>query len=579
MMIGRRSSHNPRSLVPIGHDVFAAPGCAPALGPGAPDNGASGDRCRRIAFTIALFAVCFVFVSARLVGLALTSGDGRQIAAAHPAATSNRPEIFDRNGEILATDIVTASLYVDARKVQDPAEATALITAVLPDLDAAEVRARLDSDRAFGWLKRDLTPKQQYAVHELGIPGLGFRREQKRVYPNGRTASHILGLVDIDNRGTAGIERHLEERGVRGEAAHGPLALSIDLGVQHALTDELAWAMGEFSAVAAVGVVLDVRTGEVMAMSSLPDFDPNDPPVPSDTALFNRASLGVYEMGSTFKAFTVAAALDSGQVTLADQYDARKPIRVARFTINDYHAKRRWLTVPEIFMYSSNIGTAKMALDIGREQHRDFLKLIGLLDRMDIELPESGTPLVPAPWRDISTMTISYGHGLSVTPLQVAAAGATLVNGGFAVTPTFLARREPAGPGARVLKAETSRAMRSLMRLVVEEGTGRNADVPGFPVMGKTGTAEKASGGGYARRSLLTSFLSAFPANDPRFVMLVLLDEPKGSKKTFGFATAGWNAAPLTARIVKRIAPLLGVKPVQQWQMPVREAKFASLVQ
>lgn len=571
--------------VPVGHDVISAPGCALAFGRlggrfgvGRQENLIGGDCRRRIVFTLALLGFFFMAVSGRLLELAWM---GDRVAAGgagiHISPMAQRPDIVDRNGRVLATDIMMASLFADARQVQNRQEAAAQIVALFPDLDEATTLERLESGRAFVWLKRDLTPKQQYAVHNLGIPGLGFRRDHKRVYPNGRAAAHVLGLVNLDNRGTAGIERYIDTLGPADErTGDKPVTLSIDLGVQYALTDELTRAMDEFSAKAAIGVVLDVRSGEVMAMSSLPDFDPNDPPDSSDTRLFNRAALGVYEMGSTFKAFTIAAALDSGRVTLAKQYDARQPIKIARFTIDDYHAERRWLTVPEIFMYSSNIGSAKMALDIGTEIHHAFIQRVGLLDRVDIELPESGTPLAPSPWREISTMTIAYGHGLSVTPLQMVAAGAMLVNGGYAVKPTFIARKGDVPLGERVISDDTSRAMRALMRLVVEKGTGSRADVDGYPVIGKTGTAEKAKGGSYARRSLLTSFLSAFPANDPRFMMLVLLDEPQGTKETYGFATAGWNAAPVTARVIRRIAPILGVQPIREWEIPVREAKLIS---
>ncbi len=555
----------------IGYDMIARPDFA-SSGVAQPDARVLDGGRRRLSLALVFFVGAFAVVAGRLALLGAASDADVRHAYVPPAPVqAARPDIVDRNGEIMATDIITASLFADARKVLSPGEAARQIVRVLPELDEEKVRADLSSERAFVWLKRDLSPRQQYAIHNLGIPGIDFRRELKRVYPNGRAAAHVLGYVDIDNQGISGIEKYLD---TRGEAEQGkPVRLSIDLRVQHILTGELSEAMKTFSAKAASGVVVDVRSGEVMAMASLPDFDPNDPTASSDFARFNRASLGVYEMGSTFKAFTTAAALESGRVSLAQEYDAREPIRVARFTINDYHAQRRWMSVPEIFMHSSNIGTAKMAMDVGRDEHRAFLGKLGLLTRAGIELPESGTPLLPHPWTDISMMTISYGHGLSVTPLQVAAAGATLVNGGYKVTPTFLRQKVPAA-GPQVISQKTSLAMRALMRLVVEEGTGSNADVPGYPVMGKTGTAEKAVAGGYSKKSLITSFLSAFPANDPQFAMLVVLDEPKGTKETFGYATAGWNAAPLTGRIVQRIAPLLGVKPAERWVSPVQEASL-----
>ena len=558
----------------LGHDLIARSRfTAPTGGERAPESKRLESGRRRITLTVGAFAVAFSIVAMRLmtIGLAPSSGDEvARAAVSNPQVPVQRRDIVDRNGEVMATDITTASLYADARKVQDAPETARLLNSIFPDLDRSALEVKLSSGRAFVWLRRDMTPREQVAVHNLGQPGLAFQREQKRVYPNGHMASHVLGGVDVDNRGIAGMEHHLN--GAEG-TANEPLALSIDLRVQHALRTELTIAMDEFSALAAMGVVIDIQTGEVMAMTSLPDFDPNDPMASPDRARFNAATLGVYEMGSTFKAFTVAAALDSGLVSLGTSYDAREPIRAARFTINDYHAEKRFLTVPEIFMHSSNIGTAKMVLDIGREAHRAFLGRLGLLTRTNVELPETGRPLLPARWTDISAMTISYGHGLSVSPLQMVAASAPLVNGGLAVQPTFLRQTAPVET-PRVLTTETSNAMRALLRLVVERGTGRNADVVGYPVMGKTGTAEKVSGNGYSRNALLTSFLSAFPANDPRYAMLILFDEPQATENSFGYATAGWNAAPVTSRIVQRIAPILGLQPVGTWDAPIQAASL-----
>jgi cell division protein FtsI (penicillin-binding protein 3) len=558
----------------LGHDLIARPRFAAPRDKKTPEVTRLDSGRRRIMLTVAMFAMAFAVVTGRLVILGLAPGGGgdRSIAAVDNVGPEQRRDIVDRNGEVMATDIITASLYADARKVMNAQETARLLAQALPELDQNSLEEKLSSDKAFVWLKRDLTPREQVAVHNLGQPGLAFQREQKRVYPNGRVAAHVLGGVDIDNQGIAGIEHYIDRSGA---ASGEPLVLSLDLRVQHALQAQLQIALDEFSAIGATGVVLDIDTGEVIAMASLPDFDANDPGSASDRAQFNTATLGVYEMGSTFKAFSVAAALNSGRVQLSTEYDAREPIRVSRFTINDYHAQKRFLTVPELFMHSSNIGTAKMVLELGREEHRSFLGQLGLLTRTDIELPESGRPLLPSTWTDVSAMTISYGHGLSVTPLQVVAANATLVNGGFAVQPTFL-RGDGASPRRRVLTTETSDAMRALYRLVVERGTGRSADVVGYPVMGKTGTAEKARAGGYARNALLTSFLSAFPANDPKYAMLIMFDEPQATENTYGFATAGWNAAPVTSRVVQRIAPILGLRPVQSWSSPVQSASFAT---
>ncbi|MBO6679736.1 penicillin-binding protein 2 [Parvibaculum sp.] len=578
-MIGRNNStpYGGRYLPP-GHDAISMPR-APRQGAGRTPSQ------RRIFLSLAVFAACFTLVGARLVGLAIMGGGGEGAAVVASAATQvHRPDIVDRNGEVMATDIATASLFADARYVIDPAETARQLTGVLPDLDLADTTEKLSSGRAFIWLKRDLTPKQQYAVHYLGLPGLDFRSEQKRVYPNGKTGSNVLGMVDIDNRGIAGIERYMDSRLAQEGAAGAPrfdrnttVMLSIDLHVQHALRDELEKAMVEFSAMAAAGVIMDVHTGEVVAMSSLPDFDPNDPMASPDENRFNRATLGVYEMGSVFKAVTLAAALDSGKVNLDGRFDATKPLKVARFTIHDYHAENRWLTVPEVFIHSSNIGTAKIALQLGGEEHREYLRRFGLLSRPEIELPEAGAPLTPARWGEIATITTSYGHGIAVTPLQVASAVSTIVNGGFKVQPTFM-RRNEAALGERVISADTSATMRGLLRLVVMEGTGRKADVAGYPVMGKTGTAEKPVNGGYSRTKLITSFISAFPANDPRYAMIVMFDEPKATKETYGYATAGWNAAPVTSRVVSRVAPLLGLRPATKphENEMMREAKLVS---
>jgi cell division protein FtsI (penicillin-binding protein 3) len=330
--------------------------------------------------------------------------------------------------------------------------------------------------------------------------------------------------------------------------------------VQFALRDELTKGMDEFKAKAAVGIIMDTHTGEVIALSSLPDFDPNDPMASNSDSRFNRATLGVYELGSVFKTVTLAAALDSGKVKLNDQFDATHPIKIANYTIHDFHAENRWMNVPEIFMVSSNIGTAKIALQMGTDDFWAELGRFGLLTRPNIELPEVGDPLLPGRWGELSTITASFGQGIAVTPLQVVSAMAMIVNGGRKVHPTFL-RQDAVKPGPRLISEKTSAEMRDLLRLVVSDGTGRKADVTGYPVIGKTGTAEKAVAGGYAKHRLISSFLSAFPANDPRYAMFIMFDEPQGLKSTYGYATAGWNAAPVTARVVKRVAPLLGLQP------------------
>jgi len=578
-MIGRRNQPDPRiRIVLAGHDAIARPRMRHVM------DASKSPSARRIYLSMAIFAGCFALIGARLVELAIVGGDHAPRVAYQQERQVHRPEITDRNGAVMATDIGTASLYADPRYVVEPQNTARLISTVLSDVNAEELGARLASDKAFTWVKRDLTPKQRQAVHYLGLPGLDFRNEEKRVYPNGGTAAHVLGAVDLDNRGISGIERYIDRQfgGVSGEekpdfSRAGPIALSIDLRVQYALRDELTKAMEEFRAKAGVGIIMDVDTGEIVAMNSLPDFDPNDPMALPADARFNRATLGVYELGSVFKAVTLAAALDSGKVQINEKFDATKPIKVGRFTIHDYHAENRWLTTPEVFVHSSNIGTAKIALTLGREEHRDYLKRFGLLDRLDIELPEKGTPLVPSRWTDLATITASYGHGIAVTPVQVVAAVSTIVNGGMKVTPTLL-RRERPEQRVRIVSEDVSREMVGLLRMVVAEGTGRKADVPAYPVIGKTGTAEKAINGVYARNKLITSFISAFPASNPRYAMIVMFDEPQPTKHTFGFATAGWNAAPVTSRVVARVAPLLGLTPelTPAQELGIQEAKLVS---
>jgi cell division protein FtsI (penicillin-binding protein 3) len=391
------------------------------------------------------------------------------------------------------------------------------------------------------------------------LPGFGFRNEERRVYPYGATFAHVLGYTDTDGRGISGIEREYEHRlGTEGE----PVALSIDLRLQSILHDELVRATTNFSALGAAGVVMDVNTGEILALASLPDFDPNQPGQSLGESGFNRATKGVYEMGSTFKLFTTAMALDSGTVSLTDGYDATDPIRVARFTISDFHGKKRWLSVPEILTYSSNIGTAKMALDVGAARQKDYLSRFGLLSTPEVELPEVGGPLFPARWSDLSTMTISYGHGIAVSPLQLAAGVSALVNGGVMHQPTLMKVTDTDQPrGAQVISEQTSAFMRALMRKVVRDGTGEAANIKGYLVGGKTGTADKQKSGGYDVTALISSFVGVFPMTDPRYVVLVVVDEPKGTKETFGYATGGWVAAPSVGRVIERMGPLYGLAP------------------
>ncbi len=518
----------------------------------------------RMALLAACFVAAFVILGLRVMELTLT--DGPELvaqASAVEGGPAHRLTITDRNGDVLATDVVVHSLYVDARKVIEPLATADALLSVLPDLNREDLVSRLTSGRAFEWIKRKLGPRQQAAIHALGLPGIAFQREPQRVYPKGHSAAHVLGYVDTDNHGIAGIESGLDAQIDRASAADTRnVALALDMRLQHAVEDELANAMSTYSARSAAGIVLDVHTGEVRALASLPDYDPNAPMAADDAARFNTATRALYEMGSTFKVFTAAIALDSGVATMASRYDARQPLKVGGFTIHDYHAEARILSVAEVVMHSSNIGSAKMALDVGVEQHREYLTRLGLLERPPLEIPEVAEPLLPSRWKEIETMTISYGHGLAVSPLQIAAAGAAIANGGYRVSPTLLSMRDKVPERERVLAAATTKNVLTLMRRVVAEGTGGQADVPGYDVAGKTGTAEKPGRGGYDKNKLVTSFLAIFPARAPQYLVLVLLDEPQATKETYGYATAGWNAAPTAGRVIRRVAPILGVRPV-----------------
>ncbi|MGE3900034.1 MAG: peptidoglycan D,D-transpeptidase FtsI family protein, partial [Variibacter sp.] len=442
--------------------------------------GRNVDRARkaraRIGLAIASFAIIYAVIGVRLVSFAITSDShAARRGVSQDAVATARPDIIDRNGEILATDVKAASLFAEPRRIIDVDEAAELLTATLPDLDAAEVRERLSSKKGFAWLKREITATQQQAIHRLGIPGIGFLRENKRTYPNGPIVSHVLGHVNIDNQGIAGLERWLDKNGLADLHMAGfatdrqqkPVQLAVDLRVTHALRDELLASLHKYKAKAVAGTVTDVRTGEILAMVSVPDYDPNNPKEANDPTRINRLTTGVFEMGSTFKALTLAMALDSGKINLNSSFDARVPLRYGKFKIHDYHAQRRFLTVPEIFTYSSNIGTARMALSLGVEYHKWFLKKMGQLDRLRTELPESAEPIVPKRWGELNTVTIAFGHGLSVAPLQATMAVGALMNGGLLIPPTFLKRTEEEAKalGVRVVKPETSTEMRYLMRL------------------------------------------------------------------------------------------------------------------
>jgi cell division protein FtsI (penicillin-binding protein 3) len=521
--------------------------------------------------TLIAALVCFAAIAGQLVRLAARSPPEMKVAMAEPLAGSwARPDIVDRAGRLVATDVAVHSLYADPQLVLDLDEMLEKLAPVLPGLDAGDLRKALaDRSRRFVWVARGLSPRQAQRVHDLGLPGLAFRTELKRAYPLGPLGGHLIGTVNTDNKGLAGIERMLDETG-RVEAVQGPvrlppepLRLSLDVGVQHGLAEELKQASLRYAASGAAGLVMDAASGEVLAAVSLPQADPSRPGDWLDPARADRLAGGSYELGSIFKALTIAMVLESGSADLDRVLDVRQPLTVGSYTIKDLHPQVRPLTVREVFLHSSNIGAGMLALEAGAERQRAFLGQLGLIEPTRWEAGPVAPPQLPRNWGRIETVTIGYGHGLALAPLQFASAIAALVNGGARVTPTLLARSDDAGARPRAVSAATSARLREIMRLNVTNphGTGRRAEAAGYRVGGKTGTAEMPGRGGYQEKSVISSFVGAFPMDAPRYVVLVMLFEPKTGETGGDHITAGLNAAPATARVVERLAPLLGILP------------------
>ncbi len=526
----------------------------------------------RIRWVIAALILIFGAVAGRLVQLGMVVQDNTIEGQTRDLITASRPAILDRNGLELAVDIRVPSLFAEPRRIIDVEEAAQAVHSVLPDINIDWLRQRLTGDKGFVWVKRELTPAIQERIMQLGIPGLEFVTESKRFYPGGTESSHILGAVNIDNQGIAGMEKDMDDEGVallqsiglaRGNELQ-PVNLSIDLRVQHVMHDVLTDAMTRYKAIAAAGVMMDVHTGEILSLVSLPDFDPNYPVTALEKDVFNRITSGIYELGSTFKTVTMAAALDSGKVRLTDSFDARFGVRFGRFTIDDFHGKHRILTVPEIYKYSSNIGTIKTMQQLGKDDFRAFLTKIEFDKPVPLELPERRQPTVPAKFSEIVAATASFGHGLSISPLHMVRAVAAFVNGGNMAVPTLYRRslEDSTKTYKRVISEETSERIRYLMRLNALEGSGTrmNKFAGGYRAGGKTGTAEKVVKGRYDSSKTLAVFASAFPLDNPRYAMVILVDEPQNENAQSGH-TAGWNAGEATGRIVQRVAPMLGISP------------------
>jgi cell division protein FtsI (penicillin-binding protein 3) len=523
----------------------------------------------RIVLLSAIFVLCYIVVVARVVDLCLIQGEMKKEDAVSVmekveeprGASVQRADIIDRNGIILARSLKTASLYADPANIHDPSVVAKDLVKIFPDLSYGDLLQKLQGDKRFVWIKRSMTPDDQYKILYLGHPGLGFREEERRIYPQGSLAAHIVGYTGVDNHGLSGLEAGFDKLLL---SRADPLMTTIDVRIQHALRRETQNAMKKFSAIAAAGMVMDVNTGEILAAVSLPDFDPQNVDVKNKDAMFNRLSLGVFEPGSTFKIFTTAAVLEHGNVNMGSVFDAKEPIKVGRFRITDYHGQKRNLTLSEVFMHSSNIGTVRMAQMIGTDEYKSFLSDLGLLKAPSIEIPEVGKPLVPRPWREIDTMTTSFGHGLAISPLHLVTASSSIMNGGILVNPTLVKDKslsEKPSQNIRVVSEQTSHRMRQLMRLVVSDGTGGKAQVKGYNVGGKTGTADKNEGGRYTKDKRRSSFLAFFPSEAPKYAVYVMLDEPKGTKETYGYATAGWVAAPAVGKVIESIVAIEGIKP------------------
>jgi len=530
----------------------------------------------RLLCVALFFLLCFVSISVRMIDVAVVhnkqaatitvsdpDNDEKtdQVALESSEPVLQRGDIVDRNGVLIATSLMTASVFVNPKQITNKQEAADKLGRAL-GMDSGRLLEKFNGGKSFLWIKRNLSPKEEQVVNSLGIPGLYFLPEEKRVYPYGNLLSHVAGYVGLDNKGQAGIEKQFDNR-LRDTALNRePLKLALDVRLQGIMKEEISRAVEQFQAIGATGVIMDVKSGEILSMLSLPDFDPNRSGKADDSARFNRATLGAYEMGSTFKSFTMAMAMEYGTATMKSSYDAANNLKIGGFTIQDSHPMHRWLTIPEIYAFSSNVGTARVVLDVGIKRQRAFLEKVGMMKPVEIELPEKANPIVPSEWKDINSVTISYGHGISVSPLHLVRGIATLVDGGTMPRMTLLKDGNQGRPeGERVISEQTSQNMRRLMRLVVDHGTGTKGDVPGYRVAGKTGTAEKATGGGYNENAKLASFIATFPVDDPKYIVLVMIDEPKGDKSTYNFATGGWISAPVVRNVIARMGPLLGIKP------------------
>ncbi len=517
----------------------------------------------RIVFGMCCCAIAYLLVAFRLFGTCvlpnLHDNDDSNVYVA--SKKIHRADILDRNGAIVATSLPTKDLNANAKNILSPRETALKLVEIFPELKFETVYAKLKKRKGTYTIKRNLSPHQQSLIMALGNPGLEFVANEKRVYPHKNLLSHVIGTADIDNNGVSGIEKGLNERIVDSNI---PVRLTLDLGVQDTVRTILLKNMKKYYALSATAILLDANSGEVVAMVSLPDYDPNDISTKDQFAQFNTATARVYEPGSVLKVFNTAMALDSGKVRISEQFDATEPLKLKYNTIYDYRGENRWLSVEEVLVHSSNIGSARMALQSGFSEQYNFLEKINFFNRLDMDLVETAKPLVPKKdsWQrsDSTVATIGYGYGISVSPMHIISAYAAIVNGGIYNNPTVVVRSINAGEKRRIISDNTSKQMRKLMRAVVTEGSGKRANVLGYEVGGKTGTANKLDANGrYMDKKVRTTFISAFPISNPQYALLVMMDEPKATKDTFGFSTAGWNSVPTASEIITAIAPQLNI--------------------
>lgn len=511
---------------------------------------------RRIAVAAGLCVMAFALISVRLLDVTILRGTATGVGRTNEASlVAARADLVDRNGVVLARDLPVADLYVRLAALKDRSHA-ALALAATTGVSAQRLTQEFSGSHNYVLVARQVPQEVQSRVVQLGLSGLEFDPAFKRTYPQGDTAVQVLGTTDPDDNGVDGLELGLDSR-LRDAGADGAIALSLDARIQYALAHEIEASRKEFTARAAGGIVMDVNTGEILAMASLPD-SPADATVAGVDPRRNRMAQDVYELGSVFKIFSFALAIEDHTIRLDEVFAIGSGFHVGRYTIHDAERMPATLAARDVLAQSSNAGTAQIALRSGADRQHQFLAHLGLLSPVQSELPERAAPLYPRHWGEVETATVGFGHGISVAPLSFVTAAATMVNGGRRIEPTFL-RHTADARGDQLIKPETSATMRELLRYVVTNGTGKKADVPGYDVGGKTGSAEKVSGRGYVAHKLLTSFCAVFPIHNPRYLVFVMLDEPHGTKQTYGLALAGFTAAPLAGRVIARIAPMLGM--------------------